>query len=47
MITAGVKFCNAIVNALPAGVGISDTLSPATIVTGREPPNIAKKSNCF
>ena len=28
-------------NALPAGDGISDTLGAATIVTGRETPNVA------
>ena len=36
MITAGVAFCVDMVNALPAGDGVSDTLSPATIVTGCE-----------
>ena len=41
MITAGVNFCIDMINALPAGDGISGTLSPATIVTGREPPNAA------
>ena len=41
MLTAGVNFCNNLVNALPAGDGISDTLSPATIVSGCKPPNIA------
>ena len=41
MITASIKFCNNMINALPAGDGISDTLSPATIVTGRVAPNVA------
>ena len=41
MITAGVAFCIGMINALPAGDGMSDKLSPATIVTGREPPNMA------
>ena len=41
MITAGVTFCVDMINALPASDGISDTLSPATIVTGCEPPNVA------
>ena len=40
MITAGVDFCNEMVNTLPADDGISDTLSPATIVTRRAPPNV-------
>ena len=38
---AGVDFYSDMINALPAGDGISDTLSPATIVTGRAPPNVA------
>ena len=29
------------INALPAGDGMSDTLSPATIVTGCELPNVS------
>ena len=41
MITAGIDFCNDMINALLAGDGISDTPSPATIVTGRAPPNVA------
>ena len=41
MITAGIEFCNDMINALPVGDGISDTLSPATIVTGRAAPNVA------
>ena len=41
MITAGIGFCNNMINALPAGDGISDTLSSATIVTGRAAPNVA------
>ena len=41
MITTGVDFCNDMLHALPAGDGIPDTLSPTTIVTGREPPNVA------
>ena len=41
MITAGVNFCIDMMNALPAGDGISDTLSPVTFVTGCEPPNVA------
>ena len=40
MITTGIAFCIDMINALPAGDGISDTLSPATIVTGHEPPNV-------
>ena len=40
MITAGINFCIDMINALPASNGISDTLSPATIVTGHEPPNV-------
>ena len=36
-----INFCIDMINALTAGDGISDTLSPATIVTGREPPNVA------
>ena len=41
MITTGIAFCIDMVNALPADDGISNTLSPATIVTGRESPNVA------
>ena len=41
MITTGIAFCIDMINTLPAGDGISNTLSPATIVTGREPPNVA------
>ena len=33
MITVGVNFSNDMVNALPAGDGISDTISPTMIVT--------------
>ena len=46
MITAGINFCIDMINALPAGDGISDTLSPATIVTGCEPPNVANLQLC-
>ena len=35
MITDGIDFCNDMINDLPTGVGIPDTLSPTTIVTGR------------
>ena len=41
MITAGVKYCIDMINALPVGDGTSDTLSPATIATVHEPPNVA------
>ena len=41
MIIAGVNFCIDMINALLAGDGISDMLSPAMVVTGREPPNVA------
>ena len=41
MITAGVNFCIDMINDLPAGNGISDTLSPTTIVTDQEPPSLA------
>ena len=40
MITAGIAFCIDMINTLPAGDGISNTLSPVTIVTGHEPPNV-------
>ena len=41
MITACMNFCVDMINALPDGDGISDTLSPATIMTGHKPPNVA------
>ena len=41
MITAGVEFCNNMINALLAGDGFSDTLSPVMIVTGPVVPNVA------
>ena len=47
MITTGVAFCIDMVNAPPAGDGISDTLNPATIVTGRELPNVANLQLSF
>ena len=41
MTTAGVEFCNDMINSLPAGDSISTFISPATILTGCAPPDMA------
>ena len=41
MVIAGLEFITASINNIPAGDGISSSLSPATIATGVRPPNLA------
>ena len=41
MVVEGLEFVTGSLNSIPAGDGISSSLSPATIFTGARPPNLA------